>query len=119
MSCTIDVLIEINNQGITQVTSSDGNLIELKRNLEAVGIDTSIFRNFFKMGWEMIKDYSIIIEEYKISPGELLVVGDRYVQDIAPAVNQKARVIWVPEKDSRKSNRGLLRVLDYLDKSVL
>lgn len=70
---------------LTLCTSSDAPLSTLGIDLRTTGVDLSSFCHFFKMEGGMPKDFRKILEHFKIKPYELLVIGDRYDKDIAPA----------------------------------
>lgn len=86
-------------KGIILVTSSDCDIILLKLDLEASRFPLEIFHDFYKMEPGVPKDFSEIISEYNIEPGELLVFGDKPDIDIALAKKMGCRVQLVSEYD--------------------
>jgi len=94
----LESLSLIKSKDITQCTCSDGNLTNLKRDLAEAGIK---WKEFFDDLYEMTplqqKDFSFIIESYKIRSENLLVIGDNKDIDIALAKKQGCQTIWAPE----------------------
>jgi FMN phosphatase YigB (HAD superfamily) len=116
-SGALEALSEINSRKITQITSSDGDLENLKDNLKEVGIN---WRDFFDDLYKMIpwrpKDFSEIIKNYQIKPENLLVIGDSYTLDIAHAKKQGCQTLWVPESSKYKNNYlDIQKIKDFLD----
>ena len=85
--------------GIILVTSSDCNITLLKLDLEASRFPLEIFNGFYKMEPGIPKDFSRIISDHSIKPGELLVFGDKPDIDIALAEQMGCRVQLVTEYD--------------------
>ena len=97
----LEALIEINSRKILQCTCSDGDLGNLKNNLREAGIIwKDYFIDLYKMNPGEQKDFLYLIEEYKLKPENLLIIGDNYDIDIALAKKQGCETLWVPKKDS-------------------
>jgi len=97
----LEALTEINSRKILQCTCSDGHLGNLKNNLKEAGITwLDYFIDLYKMNPGEQKDFSDIIEEYKIKSENLLVIGDNHDIDIALAKKQGCKTLWVPKKDT-------------------
>jgi FMN phosphatase YigB (HAD superfamily) len=111
----LETLEEIKRKGIIQCTCSDGDLKNLRCNLKEAEIPREYFDDLYLMRWQWPKDFSIIIQTYKINPAELLIVGDNYEMDIQPAIEQGCQALWVPEKISPKDIEvGIEKVLEHL-----
>jgi FMN phosphatase YigB (HAD superfamily) len=93
----LEALAELESKGIVQVTCSDGDLAELKKDLAKAGIRKEFFNDFFKMQPYQQKDFSYILQEYDLAPEELLIIGDNWDIDIALAQKQGCKTLWVPE----------------------
>lgn len=113
----LEALSEISSRKIMQITSSDGDLNNLKRNLKEAGIGwTDFFDDLCKMTPGQPKDFSHIIDKYKIKPENLLVIGDNYNLDIALAKNQGCQTLWVPESKIHTTPLNVDKIKELLDK---
>ena len=63
-------------KGIKVVTASDSDFTNLKIDLKESGIDIERFDDFFCLNQFPYKDFSLIVDSYKIQPQELFVIGD-------------------------------------------
>ena len=114
----LEALSEIKSRGISQCTCSDGDLENLKINLEEAGIDwTDFFDDLYQMTSWKPKDFSYIIRDYQISqypqikPENLLVIGDNYILDLAHAKKQGCQTLWVPESKGKISLEEIKRLI--------
>ncbi len=89
------------SRGIKVVSASDAHIpflkSELEECLERVGLGLEVFDSFYQLNQLPCKDFSQIIADYRISPCELLVIGDRLDKDIEGARRCGACYIHVPE----------------------
>ena len=103
----LELLSEIKLRDIFQCTCSDGNLKNLKDNLEEIGIKKwgEFFEDLYLMPPCQEKDFTYIFEEeFEIKPENLLVIGDNYEIDIKLAKQQGCQTLWVPEEHKFKPN---------------
>ena len=111
----LEVLSEIKLRGITQCTSSDGHLGNLKTNLKEAGVEwTNFFYDLYKMGPYQQKDFSYIMEAHQIKPKNLLVIGDNYDIDIALAKKQGCITLHVPEENFKPNPLNVIAILKLL-----
>jgi FMN phosphatase YigB (HAD superfamily) len=86
---------------IKVVTASDEHTTLLKTYLEdtlgRIGLGLDVFDKFFHLHQLPHKDFTLIIQDYRIKPAQLLVIGDNPVKDIQGAINCGAHYIQVPE----------------------
>lgn len=103
----LEALTEIKNREIVQCTCSDGDLVELRKNLQEAGIDRGFFNDLFRMEPWHPKDFTFILEDYGLekTPKKLLVIGNNYDIDISFAKQQGCSVLWVPEYIDRASQK--------------
>lgn len=95
----LEALMAIRSKGITQITSSDGDLGNLKNSLKNIGINwKDYFDDLYKMPPGEQKDFSYIIQEYQIKPENLLVIGDNYDIDLSLAKEKGCQILYVLEK---------------------
>ncbi len=83
--------------GITLCTSSDGETISVKANLEEAGVNLTCFDRFFQMQQGAAKNYTPILDHYRIDPKQLLVIGNSLPQDIEPAMQLGCRTEYVDD----------------------
>lgn len=86
---------------IFQITYSDGDLENQKRNLHEAGID---WRDYFFDLYQFLpyepKDPQIILDRFGLAPSEFLIIGDNLKIDIEPAIKIGCCTIYVPEEGS-------------------
>lgn len=97
----LEALTKIKERGTMQITSSDGELIELRNNLREAEIDRNFFEDLFQLEGTP-KDYSIILDVYGIRPSELLVIGDNYWADLSLAEKMGCKTLHFPEFEQSK-----------------
>jgi len=108
----LEALIYVRSKGITQITSSDGDLENLKNNLKEAGIIwTDFFDSLYKMTPLEPKDFSNIFKIYKIKPNNLLVIGDSYDIDIDYAKRQGCYTLYVPGPMGKTSFEEIKRFI--------
>jgi len=89
---------------LTLVTSSDEPTYQIKEHLE-LAFRKSRFKpkptlNLFDRFYQLTtipKDFSQIIEDYRIKPEQLFVIGDQYLKDIEGAKALGCLILHVPE----------------------
>ena len=94
---SIESLEKIKRRGIAQVTISDGDLDELRKNLSIAGISRDYFDDLFRMEPWRQKDISFILESYGLGYNQALVIGDNYDIDIELAKKQGCACLHFPE----------------------
>jgi FMN phosphatase YigB (HAD superfamily) len=100
----LESLSLIKSKGINQCTCSDGDIGNLRRNMQEAKIDRNFFDDLYKMTPHQPKDFSYIIQSYNIKPENLLVIGDNYKIDITLAKKQGCQTLWVPEPIKYNNN---------------
>ncbi|GEM_PF-5177252 len=108
----LECLAYLRSKDITQVTCSDSDLGNLKRDLKKVGIETGFFNDLFQMPPHQPKDFTYIKEEYGKEFGDILVIGDNYGIDLKLAAQQGCRTLHVPESSGRIKLEGLMRIIE-------
>ncbi len=111
----MEALTELKNREIVQCTCSDGDLVELRKNLQEAGIDISFFNDLFRMEPWQQKEFNFILEVYGLenTPKDLLVIGNNYDIDIAFAKQQGCSTLWVPEYVNGLSQKiDIRKILD-------
>ena len=97
------LLSRCDQEGLILCTCSDGKTQSIKEDLSEAGINLGYFNRYFEMTREAgnftnkPKDFKPILSHYRLSPKELLVIGDREKRDIEPAKKLGCGVILVPE----------------------
>ena len=107
-----EFLDRCDEKGILVVTASDSDLINLKMDLKESGVDISRFNDFYELKQDP-KDFSWIIDAYKIKPEELLVIGDTN-KDIDGAIKCNAKYFKVPIYFSRGGSDFDLNSIDFV-----
>ena len=115
----LEAIMAIRSRGISQITSSDSDLKNLKASLKGIGI---AWQDYFDDLYQMVpgqpKDFSQIIQRYNIQPENLLVIGDREYFDINLAKKQGCAVLHVPEERSSDNPIPVEEILKMLDKKA-
>lgn len=90
--------------GVKIITCSDNDLVLTQIDLEESRLSLSLFDHFFQMARGVPKSFEVILQYYKISPEQLLVIGDSFERDINLARSIGCQAILVPEYGSTPSN---------------
>jgi phosphoglycolate phosphatase-like HAD superfamily hydrolase len=96
-------------KSIKIISASDANTDIVKNDLEESGIDISIFNNFYCLKG-IVKDFLQILQDYKIKPDELFVIGDSN-KDIIGAQRIRAKYSRVPEYKDLKDDFDLGKII--------
>lgn len=85
---------------IALISTSDSYITNLKIDLEIplkrVGLDLSIFNDFFQLKTTP-KNYTEVIRMYNLNSEKLFVIGDSFDKDITGAINLGCNYLHVPE----------------------
>ncbi len=92
-------LMYVQSQSLIQVTISDSDLTELKRDMQKSGISPSFFIDSYQMQPYEQKNLQLIWQDFRLHPENLLVIGDNYEIDIALAKRQGCSTLHVPESE--------------------
>ncbi|MBU3913660.1 MAG: HAD hydrolase-like protein [Nanoarchaeota archaeon] len=90
----LEALAAIKERGISQITISDGDLAELRKNLHEAGIPRDFFDDLYGMEPWQEKDMSLILKKYGLDYSQALVIGDNYEIYIGLAQRQGCRTLW-------------------------
>lgn len=97
------LLAKCQDQGLVLCTCSDAPTKDVLSDFEEAKLDDRYFDEHFEMPRQSgdftkkPKDFKPILNQYNLSPEELLVIGDREVRDIDPARRLGCKTIHVPE----------------------
>ena len=97
-------------KGIKVVSASDSDIAVLRIDLVESGVDITRFDNFYCLNQWPFKDFKWIINDYRIKPSELLVVGDSD-KDTLGAEEVKARHIRVARYQGGRDSFDLSSVI--------
>jgi FMN phosphatase YigB (HAD superfamily) len=106
-----EIVKRCKSEGRIVVSASDASIDDQKRDFREVArslegrnediLGLRLFDNLFRL-FETPKEFSIILNYYKIRPSELFVFGDNYEKDIMGAMNIGSPYLHVPEYRIRK-----------------
>lgn len=81
------------------VTVSDARIADVRRDLRQAGFSVDLLEGIFCIN-EYPKDYSGIIDFYKIQPRELFVIGNDFEKDLRWAKEHGCSTLLVPSFNS-------------------
>jgi FMN phosphatase YigB (HAD superfamily) len=99
---------------ITVVTASDVGIQYQKKDLEIslgkINLNLTVFDRFYCLDQLPVKDYSQIMQDYKLAPAEILVIDDSY-KGIIGAKNNGCCYFQVPEYWNSHDDFDLSRII--------
>jgi len=116
-------IISLNNEDFKVIKNkyklyivSNGARAYVLCHLKKIGIDESIFEEIYQNDFENHNPtkqvvYSKIIKKEKVTPEEVIMIGDSYTNDIVPALNLGMQGVWVNDLNDVRATISALENL--------